>query len=227
LDGPLLLSGKALPDGSGAATIAGVGFYSRTVFPRLCDLFLGQPFLAPYRRELLAPVGDTILEIGFGTGLNLPHYPRHVRQITAVDPNPGMVRRARRRIRQSGIEVVHRPLDGERLPLETGTFDWVVSSWTLCSIADVGRAVAEVYRVLKPGGGFVFLEHGLSREPGVQKWQRRLNWLEIRLAGGCRLDRDMKAIVTAPPFASVNTAEFYLPNVLRTHGYMYRGLAVK
>jgi ubiquinone/menaquinone biosynthesis C-methylase UbiE len=151
-----------------------VGFYTQVVLPRLCDFLLDQPFVARYRRELLAEAGGAILELGSGTGLNLPLYPEHVRKITTVDPNIGMNHRAQRRIRQAPIEVDQRALGGERLPFADATFDCVVSTWTLCSIARVEQALAEVYRVLRPGGRFLFLEHGLSPEPGVRKWQHRL-----------------------------------------------------
>src|SRR5262249_59568562 len=132
-----------------------------------------------------------------------------------------------RRIQQAGIEVEQRVLGGERLPFEGGTFDCVVSTFTLCSIEEVAQAVREVYRVLKPGGKFLFLEHGLSPEPKGQKWQRRLNWLQMRLAGGCHLDRDMRALVSAQPFASVPVGEFCIERTPRAHGYMYRGVATK
>ncbi len=204
-----------------------VGFYSQVIFPRICDLFMRQEFLAPYRRELLAEASGHILEIGFGTGLNLPYYPSDVRRITTVESNAGMKRKAKERIERSGIEVDQRVLDCERLPFESGTFDCIVSSWTLCSIEHVDQSLAEVFRVLKPGGRFLFLEHGVSPEPKIQKWQRRLNWLEMRLAGGCRLDRDIKAIVTAQPFASVEVDEFSLDAFPKTHCFMYRGVAVK
>ena len=176
-----------------------MGLYAQVIVPLLCDFGLDRPFVARYRRELLAHASGNILEIGFGTGLNLPYYPAHVCKLTIVDPNAGMYRRARRRIKQTGIEVDWRVLGGERLPFEDGTFDGVVSTFTLCSIEEVAQALREVYRVLKPGGRFLFLEHGLSPEPKVQKWQRRLNWLQMRLADGCHLDRDMRALVTAEP----------------------------
>jgi len=204
-----------------------MGFYAQVIVPLLCDFGLDRPFVARYRRDLLAHVGGAILEIGFGTGLNLPHYPSHVRKVTTVDPNVGMYRRARRRIKQAGIEVDQRVLGGERLPFAEGTFDCVVSTFTLCSIEDVAQALSEVYRVLKPGGKFLFLEHGLSPEAKVQKWQRRLNWLQMRLAGGCHLDRDMRALVTAQPFVSVQMDEFYIEKTPKTHGYLYRGVATK
>jgi ubiquinone/menaquinone biosynthesis C-methylase UbiE len=204
-----------------------VGFYAQAIVPLLCDFGLDRPFVARYRRELLAPAGGDVLEIGFGTGLNLPCYPPHVRKVTAVDPNAGMYRKARRRIKQAGVEIDRRVLGGERLPFEDGSFDCVVSTFTLCSIEEVEQALREVYRVLRPGGKFLFLEHGLSPEPGVQKWQHRLNWLQMRVAGGCHLDRDMRALVTAQPFASVRVDEFYLEKTPRTHGYVYRGVATK
>jgi SAM-dependent methyltransferase len=204
-----------------------VSFYSQIIFPRLCDFLLGRPFLSHYRRELLANASGNILEIGFGTGLNLPFYPEHVRNITTVDPNAGMHRLAQQRIKQTRIEVDQRLLSGERLPFEDNTFDCVVSSFTLCSIEDVKQALGEVYRVLKPGGRFLSLEHGLCPEPTVQKWQRRLNWLEIRFGDGCRLDRDIRALIAAQPFTSVEIENGYLESAPRTHGYLYRGMAVK
>jgi ubiquinone/menaquinone biosynthesis C-methylase UbiE len=204
-----------------------VGFYSQSVFPRLCDILLGRPFVAEHRRKLLAHADGDVLEIGFGTGLNLPHYPGRVCKISTVDPNVGMHRLAQKRIRQSGIEVDQHVLSGEQLPFGDGAFDSVVSTFTLCSIGNVGQAVAEVYRVLKQGGRFLFLEHGLSPEPGVRRWQRRLNWLEQRLGDGCRLDRNIRALVAAQPFSSLEVEEFYLEKTPRTHGYVYRGMATK
>jgi ubiquinone/menaquinone biosynthesis C-methylase UbiE len=138
-----------------------------------------------------------------------------------------MNRLAQSRIKETSIEIDQRVMSGENLPFQDNTFDCVVSTFTLCSIEDVSQAVSEVYRVLKPGGMFLFLEHGLSAEPGVQKWQRRLNWLEMRLADGCHLDRNMRALVTAQPFAAVKIDEFYIEKTPRTHGYVYRGIATK
>lgn len=204
-----------------------MGFYSQVIVPLLCDFGLDRPFVARYRRELLAHAGGNILEIGFGTGLNLPYYPAHVRKVTTVDPNVGMYRRSRRRVKQAGVEVDQRVLGGERLPFADGTFDCVVSTFTLCSIEGVAQALREVYRVLKAGGKFLFLEHGLSPELNVRKWQHRLNWLQMRLADGCHLDRDMRALVTAQPFASVPMDEFYIEKTPKTHGYLYRGVATK
>ena len=164
-----------------------MSFFSQVIVPRLCDSLLNKSLLARHRRGLLAGAHGDVLEIGFGTGLNLPYYPKRVYKLTAVDPNPGMHRLAQKRIKQTRIEVDQQILSGERLPFEDRRFDCAVSTFTLCSIEHVAQALREVYRVLKSGGRFLFLEHGLSSEPRVQKWQRRLNWLQVRLANGCHL----------------------------------------
>jgi ubiquinone/menaquinone biosynthesis C-methylase UbiE len=204
-----------------------MSFFSQVIVPRLCDFLLNKSLLARCRRQLLAGAYGDVVEIGFGTGLNLPCYPQRVHKLTAVDPNPGMHRLAQKRITQTTIEVDQQVLGGERLPFEDSRFDCAVSTFTLCSIEDVAQALREVYRVLKPSGKFLFLEHGLSPEPQVQKWQQRLNWLQVRLANGCRLDRNMKALVAAQPFASVEVEQFYLERTPKTHGYLYLGTATK
>jgi ubiquinone/menaquinone biosynthesis C-methylase UbiE len=184
--------------------------YSTLIFPRLCDLLLNQPLLAKRRREQLAEVEGEILEVGVGTGLNLPHYPSHVRKIATVDPNPGMNKKLRERIEQTGIEVDQRIARSEGLPFADETFDFVVSTLTLCSIAQVEMAVQEIHRVLRPGGRFVFLEHGLSDDRKVQKWQRRLNPIQRVIGDGCRLDVDVRQVLGASPFGSVEIKNFYL-----------------
>jgi ubiquinone/menaquinone biosynthesis C-methylase UbiE len=204
-----------------------VGFYSQFIFPRLCELALNTEPVAKHRQELLSQAEGNILEIGFGTGLNLPHYPDQVRRLTVVDPNRGMHRLAQKRIKQRGIEIDHRLLSSEQLPFESGGFDCVVSTFTLCSIEDIKQATGEIYRVLKPDGKFLFLEHGLSPEPGVQRWQRRLNWLQKRMGDGCRLDRNIREVVTSQPFSSVAIGEGYLEKTPKTHGYLYKGVATR
>ena len=204
-----------------------MGFYSRVIFPLLWEVALNQPFVAKHRHDLLSQASGEILEIGFGTGLNLPHYPEQVRKITVVDPYPGMHRKAERRIENSGFEVDQRLISGEQLPFDDGTFDCVVPTFTLCSIDDVRRAVGDVYRVLRPGGRFLFLEHGLNPDPKVQTWQHQLNWLQRDLADNCNLDRNVRELVSSQPFSSVESAEFYLERTPRTHGYVCQGVAVK
>jgi ubiquinone/menaquinone biosynthesis C-methylase UbiE len=204
-----------------------MGFYSRLVFPRLCDWLMRGPYIDRLRREVLAVASGEVLEIGFGTGLNLEHYPQHVRHLTAIDPGVGMAHFARRRIDQSRIDVDLHTRTAEELPFEDERFDCVVSTWTLCSVPDARRAVTEVVRVLKPGGRFLFLEHGLSDDAGVRRWQQRLNPLQRVLGDGCRLDLDVEAVVRSQTFREVTVRRFEMDRMPRTHGAMYRGVAVK
>ena len=204
-----------------------MGLYSRGIFPRVCDWVMSDHRMEALRRETLAQVAGEILEIGFGTGLNLTHYPEPVRRITTVDPSAGMGKLARRRVAASAIRVEQHMLGGEELPFADGSFDCVVSTWTLCSIPEVEQALSEVYRVLRPGGRFVFLEHGLSEDPGVRVWQRRLNPIQRRLGDGCRLDLDVEAVVRGQPFADVKIERFVMERSPRTYGTMYRGAAVR
>lgn len=204
-----------------------MGFYSRHVFPWLCDRVMRGPRFARLRRELLAATGGEVLEIGFGTGLNLEHYPGEVRRLAAVDPGPGMARIARHRIEGAGIEVDLRERSAESLPFEDGRFDWVVSTWTLCSVGDAGTVVAEIHRVLRPSGRFVFLEHGLSDDPRVGRWQRRLNPIQRCFGDGCRLDLDVPTLMRASPFGAVTIDRSLMEWAPRTHGTMYRGVATR
>ena len=204
-----------------------MGFYSKFIFPRFYDRLADKPHWIKPRKEQLASAEGEVLEIGVGTGLNLPHYPAQVRKITTVDPNPGMNKRLQRRIEEMGIDVDKRISSSEELPFEDATFDFVVSTMTLCSIPDVQRAMGELFRVLRPDGRILFLEHGLSPDEKVSKWQHRLNWFQGKLADGCRLDLDVRGLLASQPFESVEMDNFYMEKTPRTHGYMYRGVAVK
>ncbi len=204
-----------------------MGFYARYLFPRLCDWAMRNPRMADLRMEALSEVDGEILEIGFGTGLNLEHYPERVRRLTAVDPGVGMTQLAGRRIARSQIDVDIRVQTAEELPFEDERFDCVVSTWTLCSIQKAGRAVSEIRRVLKPGGRYIFLEHGIGDDPGVQRWQRRLTPLQRKIADGCRLDVDVEGLVRGRAWAQVRVEQFLLDGTPRIVGSMYRGTAVK
>lgn len=182
--------------------------------------------LAQYRQQLLAEVSGDILEIGFGTGLNLPHYPEQVSKITTIDPNEGMQKVARERIAASNITVDHRVLNGENLPMADASFDSVVCTWTLCSIPEPDKAIAEVHRLLKPGGRFFFIEHGLSKNNAIQTWQNRLTPIQKVIADGCHLNRNIRQIV-AQKFSNVTVEEFYAPNLPKVIGYMYQGIGIK
>jgi ubiquinone/menaquinone biosynthesis C-methylase UbiE len=179
------------------------------------------------RKQVLAEVSGEVLEIGFGSGLNLPHYPASLSQLTAIEPNSGMRRYAEPRIAKSPITVVRYELSGESLPMADECFDTVVCTWTLCSIENIEQALAEVFRVLRPGGRFVFLEHGLSDDPGVQQWQHRLNPIQKVIGDGCNLNRNIRTLVEQVGFSYLEVENFYLDKTPRLLGYMYRGIAIK
>jgi ubiquinone/menaquinone biosynthesis C-methylase UbiE len=203
-----------------------VGFYSRKIFPYLLDFSMSASNLNEYRRSLLAHVRGEVLEIGFGTGLNLAYYPPEIREITAIDANPGVVPLAEKRLKSSSVRVEYRVLNGESLPIADNTFDTVVSTWTLCSIARVENAIAEIHRVLKPGGKFVFIEHGRSPDPQINLWQNRLTPLQKIVGDGCHLNRQIQQLV-ATKFPEVEVEEFYDKKLPKLMGYFYRGIAIK
>jgi ubiquinone/menaquinone biosynthesis C-methylase UbiE len=203
-----------------------MGFYSNLIVPWCIELAMSNPVLTQYRQQVLAEVEGEILEIGFGTGLNLPHYPQKVEKITAIDPNPGMKKIVQKRMEKSSITVDNRVLRGENLPMKDESFDSVVSTWTLCSIAKVEQAIAEIYRVLKPGGKFLFIEHGLSNESKIQVWQNRLTPIQKIIADGCHLNRNIQQLVTQK-FEQITIEKFYLPQLPKVVGYMYQGIAIK
>jgi ubiquinone/menaquinone biosynthesis C-methylase UbiE len=204
-----------------------MSFYSNYIFPRLMDAALSGKELQEIRKTVLSQVEGEIFEIGFGTGLNLPHYPARVKRITTVDPNPGARRIAQRRIDQSGIEVVHLTLGGEKLPLDDERFDSIVCTFTLCSIQEVHKALGEMRRILKPEGRFHFVEHGLADDPGVQWWQQKLTPLQRRIGDGCHLNRDAAKLLRQNGFQVEQLENFYLKGVPRFGGYLYQGIASK
>jgi len=203
-----------------------MGFYSNSVIPYCIDLAMSGSNLEQYRQQLLADVAGEILEIGFGTGLNLPHYPQSVTKITTIDPNPGMQKLARSRIAKSQITVDYKVLNGESLPMADANFDSIVCTWTLCSIPLVEQALLEVHRLLKPGGKFYFIEHGLSQDLSIQTWQNRLTPIQKVIADGCHLNRRINKLVQQQ-FPNVSVEQFYAPKLPKVIGYMYRGIAVK
>ncbi|MEM6253875.1 MAG: class I SAM-dependent methyltransferase [Cyanobacteria bacterium P01_D01_bin.156] len=203
-----------------------MGLYSRLIFPRLLDLTMSGRELSNYRQALLQSVAGDVLEIGFGTGLNLPYYGDGVKTLTAIDPNEGMLAIATSRIPSTSINITLKTANAEALPLAAEKFDAVVCTWTLCSIPNLSKALAEVYRVLKPGGRFFFIEHGLSPETGVGQWQRRITPMQRRVADGCHLDRPIGSLVKAV-FSHVEWEEFYATDLPKIIGYFYQGVAIK
>ena len=202
-----------------------MSLYRRHVFPWVLELVMNQRVFRKLRREALATAAGRVLEIGFGTGVNLPYYPPGTRHIVGVDSNPGMTRLARRRAGRSPVEVEHHQLSAETLPFGEASFDTVVSTFTLCSIPDLQRALAEVRRVLKPGGELLYLEHGLCPDPGVARWQRRINPAWKVVGDGCHLDRNPTAELRRAGFDIDRVRNFYLPHGTKWAGYMYLGSA--
>jgi ubiquinone/menaquinone biosynthesis C-methylase UbiE len=170
-------------------------------------------------------VRGEVLEIGFGSGLNLPYYPRDVRRITAVDRNASTFRLAGERLDASPISVKQVVESSEHLSISDSSFDSVVSTFSLCSIHDIGRALAEVRRVLRPGGRFFFLEHGLSPDRQIARWQRFFSPLTRCLGEGCRLNRPIRRLIEDAGFAVVQCDEHYSPAMPKLAGYLYRGFA--
>lgn len=204
-----------------------LGLYHRHVFPCLLDLAMSSRVLHRPRRQALAAASGRILEIGFGTGLNLPHYPPSVDRIEAIDPDTDLDRYSAARIAASRIAVDFHHLDAEHLPFADDCFDTVACTFTLCSIGDVAHALGEVRRVLRTGGQFLFLEHGVSPDPAVARWQRRLTPLQRRLGGGCHLDRDPLALVRATGLALREVERYYLRKVPRIAGWVTLARATK
>lgn len=204
-----------------------MGFYSNVVFPKILDVVMSNGYMTKARIALLADVSGDIFEIGFGTGLNLAHYPESVKAITTTDVNPGMNKLANERIAASPIDVKHDVLNGENLPFEDGSFDSVVCTWTLCSIPDVGSALDEMHRILRPAGRFFFVEHGLADDPKVQKWQHRLTPIQRRIGDGCHFNRNMEELIRDHHFSYDQLETYYMEKAPRFGGYMYQGIASK
>ncbi len=201
-------------------------FYSNVIFPRLMDRSMAGTDLAFYRRAVLGQVQGDVLEIGFGTGLNLPYYPPGVTQITALDPNPGMRSLAQNRIQSAGFPIEWLSSSAESIPLPDQCFDSIVSTWTLCSIPDIDQALQEIRRLLKPSGRFHFVEHGLSPERGIRTWQRWINPVQKALGDGCQLTREFPELIETHGLRMVQLETHYADSLPKVWGYFYRGIAV-
>jgi ubiquinone/menaquinone biosynthesis C-methylase UbiE len=204
-----------------------MGFYRHWLFPRLCHRALRGAHFEALRRRTLAPARGRVLEIGVGTGLNLDHYPPAVGEVVGIDPNPGMLELAAEQAARAPRPVELAPGRVEALDFADGTFDTVATTWTLCSVDDPARALAEIHRVLVPGGRFLFLEHGLADRPRVARWQRRITPLQRRVGDGCHLDRDFAALLAASPLAVVALDAAFDPELPKLAGFHYRGEAMR
>jgi SAM-dependent methyltransferase len=203
-----------------------MGFYGTAVLPRLVDATCGSRALDPLRRRVCAGLAGDVVEIGFGSGLNAPFYPAAVTRVAAVEPSDLAWRLASERLRAAAVPVRRAGLDGQSLPFADGSYDAAVSTCTLCSIPDVATALAELRRVLKPGGTLHFLEHGLAPDEHVRRWQRRLEPLQRRLVGGCHLTRPIAALVTAAGFTITELDVFYQEGIPKVTGADSLGVAV-
>ncbi len=199
--------------------------YHHYIFQYLLDLAMSSRAFRKPRARTLAPSCGRILEIGFGTGMNLQYYPPTVTRIEAIDPDLDLDRFSQPRIAAARIDVDFHHLDAEHLPFEGERFDTVVSTLTLCSIPDVVHALGEIRRVLKPGGQFLFLEHGRAPDAGVARWQDRLTPAWKPLGGGCHLNRPMRELVSDAGFRLDPVQNYYLRGLPRIFGYMTEGIA--
>ena len=205
-----------------------MGFYRRHIFPRLLELVGKSESINSKRHTLLSKITSAdLVEIGFGSGLNLPYYPTCVTTIAAVEVNQAMRKWADRRIQASSITVQFHSINGEQLPFADQSYCAVVSTLTLCSIDNPMQALTEIYRVLRPAGALFFLEHGLSPDISVANLQRRLNPIQKRLGDGCRLDRDIPALIRNSGFAIETMESEYLEKIPKFSGYSYLGVARK
>lgn len=201
-----------------------MGLYQRYVLPRLTHWAMGQRQLAQYRARVVGAAEGRVLELGIGSGRNLPFYTDRATEVIGVDPSPEMLAMARRAAagRPQRVELIEG--SAERLPLDDRSVDTVVVTWSLCSVPDARAAVAEARRVLRPGGRLLFAEHGRSPDPGVERWQDRLTPLWARVAGGCHLNRKPDDLIAAAGFELIELRTGYARGP-RPMTYMYEGAA--
>ena len=203
-----------------------MGIYSDVVLPRLCDLAMRNRRFLSYRERVTALAEGNVLEIGSGSGLNLPLYGGSVREVVALEPMPKLIAMAQPRARHGALHVMFVEASAEAIPLESASVDAVVTTWTLCSIPDVVAALGEMRRVLRPRGRLLFVEHGLAPDAGVRRWQQRLTPAWRRISGGCHLDRPIARLIDDAGFRMDKLTTGYMRGP-RPMTWMYEGVAVR
>jgi len=189
-----------------------VSWYEERVLPVVIDRICGLRQMQKQRAKVVPLASGTVLEIGIGSGLNLPWYdPAKVDRLYGLEPSAGMQRRAKRRAVETGLEVEFIDLPGEQIPLPDGSVDTVLVTYTLCTIPDVATALQGMRRVLRPGGRLLYCEHGRSPDPEVRRWQDRLNGAWSRVAGGCNMNRDIPALLSSAGFEIDDDQRRYIP----------------
>jgi len=202
-----------------------MGLYSKFVLPYLTDFAMRDKVATARRSELVPGADGIVLEIGVGSGLNLPFYSSAVRHLYAVDPSPELLAMTRKKIERMTFPVDLHCASAEHLSLDSRSVDTIVMTWALCTIPNPARALREMGRVLKPQGRIIFIEHGLSPDSGVRTWQNGLNPIWSRVTGGCNLNRKIDDLLTSSGFNIVDLRTSYLPGP-RPLTYTYEGCAV-
>jgi ubiquinone/menaquinone biosynthesis C-methylase UbiE len=206
-------------------TMAGMGLYATRILPRFMNSVMNSEENREIRSRVCSDLAGTVVEIGFGSGLNAPHLPEAVADVHAIEPSARSFEIAGERIAASHATFHRAGLTGERIDLPSESADAVLSTWTLCTIPDVAAALAEVRRVLKPGGALHFVEHGISPDAKTARQQRRLEPLNKKLLGGCHLTRDIPAIIGAAGFEIADLRAFAHPKEPKPFGWTFEGRA--
>jgi ubiquinone/menaquinone biosynthesis C-methylase UbiE len=202
-----------------------MSFYDDKILPHLVDYACSRKPNRKQREKIVPLAEGDVLEIGFGSGLNLPHYDRaRVRRIWGLEPSAGMRRKAQPLIDAAGLDVEFIDLPGEEIPLEADSVDTVLVTYSLCTIPDAAAALQGMRRVLRPGGRLLYCEHGLAPDEDVRRWQHRINPAWRRLAGGCNLNRDIPGLLGQAGFRLVSDERMYIPGI-RALSYNYWGAA--
>jgi ubiquinone/menaquinone biosynthesis C-methylase UbiE len=201
-----------------------MGFYSSWLFPRVLDLVMQQKQMAPFRERIGKAASGRVLDVGIGSGLNLPFYGEQAKRVLGVDPSPELLHFAEERAREASVPVELLRGSGEALPIDDTSIDTVVVTFTLCTVCNATAALAEMRRVLRPGGRLLFAEHGRAPEAGVARWQDRLTPVWKHVAGGCHLNRKPDDLIRSAGFEIDGLETGYLKGP-RPMAFFYAGSA--